>query len=59
VQPDRQFAGAFGQPILEDREPTVNVCEALAMTVPGIIAHKSALKDGESMKIPQYDSPKA
>ena len=41
--------------ILEDREPMVNVYEALAMTVPGIVAHQSALKDGETLKIPQFD----
>jgi hypothetical protein len=36
----------------------VNICEALAMTVGGIVAHQSALKGGESLKIPQFD-PKA
>lgn len=41
--------------ILEDREPEVNIYEALAYTVPGIIAHQSALKDGENMKIPDFD----
>lgn len=41
--------------ILEDREPEVNIYEALAYTVPGIIAHQSALKGGESMKIPNFD----
>lgn len=45
--------------ILEDREPLVNVYQALAMTVPGIIAHKSALRDGETLKIPQYIRPRA
>lgn len=45
--------------ILENRDPLVNIYEALAMTAPGIIAHKSALKDGETMKIPQYERPKA
>jgi predicted dehydrogenase len=45
----------FISSILEDREPLVNVYEALAMTVPGIIAHQSALRDGESLKIPQFD----
>jgi predicted dehydrogenase len=45
----------FISAILEDREPLVNVYEALAMTVPGIVAHQSALKDGESLKIPQFD----
>lgn len=44
--------------ILEDREPMVNIYEALAMTVPGIVAHRSALKDGETLKIPQYAPPR-
>ena len=42
--------------ILEDREPLVNIYEALAMTVPGIIAHQSALKDGETLKGPAVQS---
>jgi len=45
----------FISAILQNREPLVNVYEALAMTVPGIIAHQSALKDGETLKIPQFD----
>ena len=45
--------------ILEDRQPLVDIYEALAMTVPGIIAHQSALKDGERLKVPQFDPPKA
>ena len=40
--------------ILQDRDPLVNVDEALAMTVPGIVAHQSALKGGERLKIPQF-----
>ncbi len=43
--------------ILEDREPLVNEYEALALTVPGIVAHRSALAGGERMKIPQYERP--
>ena len=45
----------FVTAILQDRDPMVNVYEALAMTVPGIIAHQSALKDGETLKVPQFD----
>jgi predicted dehydrogenase len=45
--------------ILEDREPLVNIYEALAMTIPGIIAHQSALRGGERLKIPQYERPAA
>jgi len=40
--------------ILENRKPLVDVAWALSMTVAGIVAHQSALKDGELMKIPQY-----
>ena len=47
----------FISAIIQDRMPLVNIYQALAMTVPGIVAHQSALKDGELMKIPQYDSP--
>ena len=30
------------------------LCCALNMTVSGIIAHQSAMRDGETLKIPQY-----
>ena len=53
------LAHEFITSILEDREPLVNIYEALAMTVPGIIAHQSALKDGETLPVPQYDALKA
>jgi predicted dehydrogenase len=44
----------FVTAILQDRKPLVDVAQALNMTVAGIVAHQSALKDGELMKIPQY-----
>jgi hypothetical protein len=44
----------FIMSIIEDRKPLVDIVAALNMTVPGIIAHESALKGGEWMKIPQY-----
>ena len=44
----------FVHAILEDRTPLVDIVSALNMTVSGIVAHQSALKDGELMKIPQY-----
>jgi hypothetical protein len=31
-----------------------NIAMALNMTVSGIVAHQSAMKDGELMKIPLY-----
>jgi len=44
----------FVDAILRDRKPWVDVALALNMTVPGIVAHQSALKDGELLKIPQF-----
>ncbi len=40
--------------ILEKRKPLVDVAAALNMTVAGVIAHQSALKDGETLKVPQF-----
>jgi predicted dehydrogenase len=44
----------FVRAILEDRKPLCDIAQALNMTVAGIVAHQSALKDGELLKIPQY-----
>jgi predicted dehydrogenase len=44
----------FVASILQGRKPLVNIAWALNMTVSGIVAHQSALKGGEVMKIPQY-----
>ncbi|MBN2024211.1 MAG: Gfo/Idh/MocA family oxidoreductase [Pirellulales bacterium] len=40
--------------IIESRKPLVDVATALNLTVPGVIAHQSALKGGERLKVPQY-----
>jgi predicted dehydrogenase len=53
------LANEFVAAILEDHQPIVDVYEALAMTVPGVVAHQSALKDGETLKVPQYDRPQS
>ena len=44
----------FVEAILQNRRPLVDIISALNMTVSGIVAHQSALKGGELMKIPQY-----
>ena len=44
----------FVMSILEERRPEVDVYEAVAYTAPGIVAHQSALKGGETLKIPQF-----
>jgi len=44
----------FVTAILQDRKPLVDVAQALNMTVGGIVAHQSAMKNGELLKIPQF-----
>ncbi len=50
-----QLTSNFIESILLDKKPIVDVSEALNMTMAGVIAHKSALKNGEWLKIPQYE----
>ncbi len=49
-----QLMNEFVTAILQERKPLVDVAQALNMTVCGIVANRSALKDGERMKVPQY-----
>jgi predicted dehydrogenase len=44
----------FVSAILQDRQPLVDISMALNMTVSGILAHESAMKDGEWLKIPVF-----
>jgi predicted dehydrogenase len=44
----------FISALIEEREPAVGLREALAMTVPGIVAHQSAIAGGVQMTIPSY-----
>ncbi|MBL8292026.1 MAG: Gfo/Idh/MocA family oxidoreductase [Bryobacterales bacterium] len=44
----------FVSAIVEDRHPAVNIWEAIAYTLPGIVAHQSALRGGETLKIRDY-----
>ena len=37
-----------------DRQPWIDVDHSQDMAVAGIVAHQSALKDGEFLKIPRY-----
>jgi predicted dehydrogenase len=45
----------FIRSVLEHRTPSINIHESLAYTAPGIVAHESALKNGEYLKIPSFD----
>jgi predicted dehydrogenase len=44
----------FVTAILENRKPLIDIAQSLNMTVAGVVAHQSALKGGELMKIPQF-----
>ena len=45
----------FIDALVNERRPTVDVYEALAYTVPGIVAHQSSLNGGKQMKVPSFD----
>lgn len=49
----------FVSAVAEDRLPSIHVWEAIAYNVPGLVAHQSALRGGELMKIPDYGSAPA
>jgi len=51
------LANEFINALVEGRRPAIDVYEALAYTVPGIVAHQSSLQGGALLKIPQYDRP--
>jgi predicted dehydrogenase len=44
----------FVSALLQNRKPWIDIELALKMTVCGIVAHESALKGGERMRIPQF-----
>ena len=44
----------FVDAVLNHRKPVVDVYAAVAFTAPGIIAHQSALKGGEQLKVPNF-----
>jgi predicted dehydrogenase len=49
-----QLSNEFVLSIIEERKPLVDIASALNMTVGGIVAHESALREGERLKVPQY-----
>ena len=53
------ISAEFVNALLEDREPEIDLYESLAMTVPGIVAHQSALRGGEVLKIKDYGTAPA
>lgn len=49
----------FIDAIINNRKPEVDIYQAIAFTSPGIVAHQSALKGGELLKIPSFDDEKS
>ena len=45
----------FVSALVEEREPVIDLYTSLAMTVPGIVAHQSALQGGTQLKIPRFE----
>lgn len=45
---------AFADCILQDMPPPIDVRRALEMSVPGLVAHQSALRGGELLEVPQF-----
>ncbi len=45
----------FVNALVDDREPVIDVYESLAMTAPGLVAHQSALRNGEQLEVPSFD----
>lgn len=48
------LSNEFIHSVIEERKPLIDVAWSLNMTVCGIIAHESATKGGELLKIPQF-----
>lgn len=49
------LAAEFINALIEDRNPAIGIRDSLAMTVPGIVAHASALRNGEQLPVPNFD----
>jgi predicted dehydrogenase len=47
----------FIDSLVSGRRPSIDVFTAVAYTAPGIVAHQSALKGGEQMKVPDFGAP--
>jgi len=47
----------FVSAIAEDRHPAINVWQAVRYMAPGVMAHKSAQKDGELLDVPDWGNP--
>ncbi len=52
------LAHEFVDAVAHDRHPATNIWEAIRYMVPGVMAHKSAMRDGEVLDVPDWgDAP--
>jgi predicted dehydrogenase len=49
----------FVEAVVQDRMPAINVWEAVRYMAPGVMAHRSALRDGEVLEVPDWGDPPA
>ncbi len=47
----------FVSAVSEGRQPAVNAWQAVRYFAPGVVAHRSAMKDGEVLKVPDWGEP--
>jgi len=47
----------FVDSLANRRTPAINAWTAARFFAPGVIAHKSAMKDGETLKVPDWGNP--
>jgi predicted dehydrogenase len=48
----------FVDAVAHERQPAINAWEAVRYMAPGVMAHKSALRDGEVLEVPDWgDAP--
>ncbi|OPZ08510.1 MAG: 4-carboxy-2-hydroxymuconate-6-semialdehyde dehydrogenase [candidate division BRC1 bacterium ADurb.BinA364] len=51
------LADDFARACVEEKLPVLNVWTAARFCAPGIVAHESALRDGESLPVPDFGDP--
>ena len=47
----------FVQAVVQDKIPPINAWNSAYCTLVGIVAHESAMKNGETLKIPDVGNP--
>ena len=48
----------FCEAVAADRQPAINAWEAVRYMAPGVVAHQSALRDGQPLDVPDWgDAP--